>query len=441
MSAPAITAEGLSKDYRLGLTGRGSAASGLRRLWGRLRGVAPPPAPAEGRKFRRLADQLDPDRPGWFWALRDVSFTIGQGEVVGVIGANGAGKSTLLKILARVTRPSRGRARLVGRVSSLLEVGTGFHPELTGRENVFVNGAILGMPEAEIRRKFEAIVDFAEVSDFIDTPVKRYSSGMRSRLAFAVAAHLEAEVLLLDEVLSVGDASFQKKCLGKMEDLAGHGRTVVLVSHRIGTIAEMCQRVIWLERGRIHRDGPTEEVVESYLASIAGSSGERTWGAEGLSLRGDPRFTLFALRLLNHRGEPASVVDAGHDFALELEYGLRAPLTSLRVGLEFSTLQGTAIFTTLDVDDDSVELRREPGRYAAAARVPAGFLAHGRRAVSLAVELPGAVQPVTLPNLMAIDVMEGAAPGLVETRMRKGLVRPRLRWQVRRIADAPQERP
>ena len=438
MTAPAITAEGLSKDYRLGAGGRRAAAAGLRQWWGRLRNA---PAEAVHPKSRRLADQMDPGRPEWFWALRDVSFTIGKGEVVGIIGANGAGKSTLLKILARVTRPSRGRARIVGHVSSLLEVGTGFHPELTGRENVFVNGAILGMREAEIRRKFDAIVEFAEVSDFIDTPVKRYSSGMRTRLAFAVAAHLESEVMLLDEVLSVGDASFQQKCLGKMEDLAGHGRTVVLVSHRIGTIAEMCRRVLWLEHGRLHRDGPTEPVVESYLASIAGAGGERSWGAEGLSLRGDARFTLFALRLRNHRGEPVNVVDAGHEFAVEVEYGLRQPLTSLRVAIEFATLQGSAIFTTLDVDDETVAAPREAGRYAAAARIPAGLLAPGRRTVSLAVELPGAVHPETLPNLLSIDIMEGAAPGLVETRMRKGLVRPRLGWQVRRIAEPPETWP
>jgi lipopolysaccharide transport system ATP-binding protein len=384
---------------------------------------------------------MDPERPGWFWALRDVSFTVGQGEVVGVIGANGAGKSTLLKILARVTRPSRGRARIAGRVSSLLEVGTGFHPELTGRENVFVNGAILGMSEEEIRRKFDAIVDFAELSDFVDTPVKRYSSGMRTRLAFAVAAHLESEVLLLDEVLSVGDASFQKKCLGKMEDLAGHGRTVLLVSHRISSIAEMCQRVLWLEHGRLHRDGPTEAIVESYVASIAGATGACSWEPDGLTLRGDSRFRLFALRLLNHRGDAAGVVDAGHAFAVEVDYALRAPLTSLRVGIEFSTLQGAPIFTTLDVDDEGVPDRREAGRYTAAACLPAGLLAPGRRALSLAVELPGAVLPVTLPNLMVIDVMEGAAPGLVETPMRKGLVRPRLKWQVRQRSDAADRRP
>jgi lipopolysaccharide transport system ATP-binding protein len=434
---PALAVEDLSKEYRLGVRGRETLTEGARLWWNRLRGgrAATAAAAPGGAKLRRLATQMDPARPGWFWALRDVSFAVPPGEVLGVIGANGAGKSTLLKVLARVTTPTRGRARLRGRVASLLEVGTGFHPELTGRENVFVNGAILGMREAEIRGKFDAIVDFADIADFIDTPVKRYSSGMRTRLAFAVAAHLEADLLLLDEVLSVGDASFQKKCLGKMEDLAGHGRTVLLVSHRFGSIAELCGRVIWMDGGRVRMDGPTDAVIEAYLASVAEASGARAWD-RGISPQGDGRIALHGLRLLNHRGEPVGAVDAGHEFEVELEYALRAPLASLRLGLEVSTVQGTPIFTTLDVDDPGVAGPRAAGRFRAAVRIPAGFLAPGRRVLSLAIELPGAVRPMALANLAIFDVNEGAAPGLPETRMRKGLVCPRLAWRVDR-AEGP----
>ncbi|HWR98369.1 MAG TPA: ABC transporter ATP-binding protein [Candidatus Methanoperedens sp.] len=443
MTAPVLQVERLAKEYRLGVLGRARFLEELRGRWRRRRaGATPPAAPVLGapRRAARLAEQMDPLRPEWFWALQDVSFEVGPGEVLGIIGANGAGKSTLLKVLARVTEPTRGRVRMVGRVASLLEVGTGFHHELTGRENVFVNGAILGMREREIRAKFDAIVEFAEIADFIDTPVKRYSSGMRTRLAFAVAAHLEADLLLLDEVLSVGDASFQKKCLGKMEDMAGHGRTVLLVSHRFGSIAEMCDRVLWIDRGRVRMDGPTDGVIEAYLASVAESSGARDW-EQGICSRRDSRFAVHGLRLLNHRGERVAAVDAGHDFEIEVEYALRAALTSLRLGVEIGSVQGTPIFTTLDVDDPGVAPARAPGRYLARVRLPAGFLAPGRRALSLAVELPGTVRALTLPNLMIFDILEGAAPGLVETHMRKGLVRPRLAWQVTRAGEAPAEAP
>jgi len=212
-----------------------------------------------------------------FWALQDVSFAVGRGEVVGIVGRNGAGKSTLLKILARVTAPTAGRAEIRGRVASLLEVGTGFHPELTGRENIFLNGAILGMKRAEIRRKFGEIVAFAEVERFIDTPVKRYSSGMYMRLAFAVAAHLEPEILIVDEVLAVGDAAFQRKCLGKMGDVARHGRTILFVSHNMNAIQRLCNRCLLLEAGRLIADGDTPDVVARYLAAGADTAAPRTW--------------------------------------------------------------------------------------------------------------------------------------------------------------------
>jgi lipopolysaccharide transport system ATP-binding protein len=248
---PIIELHGISKKYQLGRIGSTSIRDSVERTWNRLRGKD------GNHKVSR----------GDFWALRDLSFTIQPGEIVGIIGQNGAGKSTLLKILSRITEPTKGEAVIRGRAASLLEVGTGFHPDLSGRENIFLNGAILGMRTKEIRAKFDEIVAFSEVEDFIDTPVKRYSSGMYVRLAFAVAAHLEPEILLVDEVLAVGDAAFQKKCLGKMGDVARQGRTVLFVSHNMASILALCERVILLNDGTMLGNGPTQEVVREYLKS------------------------------------------------------------------------------------------------------------------------------------------------------------------------------
>ena len=258
VSGAVICGEGLGKRYRRGL----AADPGLRHA---LERFVKSPLGA----FRRKKDET-------FWALKDVSLQVDEGEVLGLIGRNGAGKTTLLKILSRITKPTTGWAEIHGRVGSLLEVGTGFHPELTGRENAFLSGAILGMNKREIERKFDEIVAFAELEKFIDTPVKHYSSGMYVRLAFAVAAHLEPEILLVDEVLAVGDINFQKKCLGKMGDVARAGRTVVLVSHQLGQIRRLCHRVVWVDDGQIRRDGPTYEVVSAYESSM--SLGDRSNG-------------------------------------------------------------------------------------------------------------------------------------------------------------------
>jgi lipopolysaccharide transport system ATP-binding protein len=254
MSRPAIHAEGLGKRYRRGLqASRGLLRDSIARTFRSPLSV-----------FRRVNQET-------FWALQDVSLEVGEGEVLGLIGRNGSGKTTLLKILSRITQPTSGWAEIRGRVGSLLEVGTGFHPELTGRENTYLSGAILGMGKAEITRKFDEIVAFAELEKFIDTPVKHYSSGMYVRLAFAVAAHLEPEILLVDEVLAVGDINFQKKCLGKMGDVARAGRTVVLVSHQLNQIRRLCQRVVWLDAGAVSRVGPTHEVVSAYESAMARS--------------------------------------------------------------------------------------------------------------------------------------------------------------------------
>lgn len=258
MSDIAISIEEVSKSYRLGVIGSGTLREDLQSWWHRKRGLPDP---------NQRVDQLHQAVEGHtLWALQDISLQIQQGDVWGIIGRNGAGKSTLLKILSRVTAPTSGRIRVKGRVASLLEVGTGFHPELTGRENIFLNGAILGMTKAEVSKKFDEIVDFSEIEAFIDTPVKRYSSGMYVRLAFAVAAHLEPEILVVDEVLAVGDAAFQKKCLGKMGDVAGEGRTVIFVSHNMAAVRELCKKGVWLRDGRIAGCSSSGDCVSNYLA-------------------------------------------------------------------------------------------------------------------------------------------------------------------------------
>src|ERR1700736_125365 len=270
MSDAIITVEGLGKKYRLGQRSNERYTA--------LRDVLTDKAKSLFRRNGNPRSDIRNPQSNEIWALRDVSFEVKQGEVIGIIGRNGAGKSTLLKILSRITEPTTGRVRLKGRVASLLEVGTGFHPELTGRENIFLNGAVLGMTRAEIQRKFDEIIDFAEVEKFLDTPVKRYSSGMYVRLAFAVAAHLEPEILVVDEVLAVGDAEFQKKCLGRMNDVAHEGRTVLFVSHNMQAVRRLCERALLLEDGKLVKEGDVASVAEHYLASIeAPEGGRRSW--------------------------------------------------------------------------------------------------------------------------------------------------------------------
>lgn len=253
-----ISVENLSKIYRLGQIGTGTFAHDLNVWWAKIRGKPNP--------MQRIGEAYHGNRDGEeVWALKDINFSVDQGEVLGIIGRNGAGKSTLLKIISRVTAPTSGKVKIKGRVASLLEVGTGFHPELTGRENIYLNGTILGMNRREIKQRFDEIVDFSGVENFIDTPVKRYSSGMYVRLAFAVAAHLEPEILLVDEVLAVGDAEFQKKCLGKMGEVAKEGRTVLFVSHNMAAIQNLCSKCIWIDKGKDHQIGESREVINAYL--------------------------------------------------------------------------------------------------------------------------------------------------------------------------------
>ena len=311
MSAPVIEAEGLSKVYRIGLREKANRTFG-EALVDSLTGPI--------RRLRRLGTKVN-DGDDSFWALRDVSFAVQPGEVVGVIGRNGAGKSTLLKILSRITEPTRGRARIHGRVGSLLEVGTGFHPELTGRENIYLNGAILGMKRVEIRRRFDEIVAFSEISKFLDTPVKRYSSGMYVRLAFAVAAHLEPEILIVDEVLAVGDAEFQAKCLKKMRDVTSDGgRTVLFVSHNMTAIRNLCGRAILLEGGQVSVIGDATEATERYLEGLTQGVTEGQVVLPAPRAYDGKRARVKALRTLNTQGEATTVFGINDSLVIEADY-------------------------------------------------------------------------------------------------------------------------
>jgi lipopolysaccharide transport system ATP-binding protein len=316
----AVRVEGLGKRYRVGRATQHETLAGL------LLDVASAPV-RNARRLRGLTHFDDDDTPDTFWALRNVGFELTEGEVLGVVGRNGAGKSTLLKILSRTVEPTEGRAELWGRSASLLEVGTGFHRDLTGRENVFLNGSILGMRRHEIRKRFDEIVEFAGVADFIDTPVKRYSSGMQLRLAFAVAAHLDADVLIADEVLAVGDAEFQRKCLGKMRDVATSGRTVIFVSHNKAAVGSLCTRAIWLENGRINADGPVDVVVDSYVRSIPSAFADRTNAPR--SREGDGRARITNVRFVDEHGEPVESFSSGQDAEIHVAYET-APGVTLR---------------------------------------------------------------------------------------------------------------
>lgn len=308
------------------------------------------------------------------WALNNVSFDVREGELVGIIGSNGAGKSTLLKILSRITEPTSGQVKLSGRVGSLLEVGTGFHPELTGRENIFLNGAILGMKRQEIARKFDQIVAFSEIERFIDTPVKFYSSGMYVRLAFSVAAHLEPDILIVDEVLAVGDAAFQKKCLGKMDDVAGHGRTVLFVSHSMAAVRKLCSRAICLQSGEIVHDGASDDVTEKYLQESARVESFADIPTIIKSLPPDPVFRWKGIRLTQGGREVPQIVN-GQPLELTVNYRVLKPTWGLRVLFDLSDIDGTLLFRSFnDEDHDDVPVVA-PGDYISKAIIPANLLA------------------------------------------------------------------
>jgi lipopolysaccharide transport system ATP-binding protein len=419
MSDVAIRVEGLGKRYRIG---------GPKERYRTLRDQIGRAVSAPLRALRRRGEAAD-DRT--FWALRDVSFEVKRGEVVGIIGRNGAGKSTLLKILSRITEPTTGEVALYGRVGSLLEVGTGFHPELTGRENVFLNGAILGMKREEIARKFDEIVAFAEVEKFIDTPVKHYSSGMYMRLAFAVAAHLEPEILVVDEVLAVGDAAFQQKCLGKMGEVSREGRTVLFVSHNTAAVTRLCTSGYWLDSGKVRGAGPAAEIVTSYLLTQGNDAGEARW-PEGVANAGESAMAFLGVQLVNGRGEASSQFFYSEAIRVRITFRVNEPLSGARVGLYVSSADGAIVLEAYDSDRLPVSAERAPGVYVASALLPEHLLNEASYLVSLNAGIPGARNLAHLQNVLSfrVDNPDGAGAYLGEKRA--GCIFPRLHWELER---------
>lgn len=365
------------------------------------------------------------------WPVKDVSFEIRAGEVVGIIGRNGAGKSTLLKILSRITDPTSGRAEIFGRIGTLLEVGTGFHPELTGRDNIYLSGIILGMKKAEISRKFDEIVEFAGIAKFIDTPVKRYSSGMYVRLAFAVGAHLEPEVLIVDEVLAVGDLQFQQKCLDKMHEIGGQGRTVIFVSHSMQAVTRLCRRVLLLDKGQLIADGPAPEVVSAYLHGGGGSGCTREWDDPNKA-PGDSTARLRSIRIRNAAGVVNSVLDIRQDITIEMEFDVLRPDWVLTPAFVLTNGEGLDLFETFDLDPQWRKHSRPVGRYQSTVRIPGNFLTEGTFFVSPACfsVMPHHVQfyerevvAFQVVDSMEGDSMRGDHPGDMV-----GVIRPQLRW-------------
>ncbi|MGH9871108.1 MAG: ABC transporter ATP-binding protein [Pyrinomonadaceae bacterium] len=418
---PAIRIKHVSKRYQIG--GLHPGYMTFRELLGGL-------VTAPFRKFRNGRDhQL-------LWALTDINLDIGQGELVGIIGHNGAGKSTLLKILSRVTKPTTGEIELCGRIGSLLEVGTGFHPELTGRENIFLSGAILGMQRAEIERKFGEIVAFSELEKFVETPVKWYSSGMYVRLAFSVAAHLEPEILMMDEVLAVGDAAFQQKCLDKMHYIRNQGRTILFVSHDMAAITRLCKRVVLLEGGKIVHDGAPGEVINYYLSSRLKTGASRKWNAA--EAPGNEIVRLRGVRVRDQNGTTLAVVDIRKPFGIEVTYDVIQEQHALIPVVEIYNDTGTELFSTHDSRSEWRRQQRPLGNYRSTVWIPGNLLAEGSVVgnVSIMSHFPLTILHAHEENAVAFQVVDSPAGDSARgdyVGPMPGLVRPLLDWTTERV--------
>jgi len=424
MTPIAIRVKNIGKEYRLGQ---------LMNTYRTLRESI-----TERVRNNKQGIEIDSTIPNSIWALRNVTFDVNQGQVLGVVGRNGAGKSTLLKILSRVTEPSEGSAEIHGRIGSLLEVGTGFHPELTGRENIFLNGAILGMRKTEIESKFDEIVDFAEVEQFIDTPVKRYSSGMYLRLAFAVAAHLEPEILIVDEVLAVGDAEFQRKCLGKMSDVAKQGRTVMFVSHNMSAILRLTEETLVIDHGQLLLRAPSQEAVDFYLSRGLTQEGQRRWLADEIPAKSAP-FKPVAIRLLDKKGKVIDTVRSTEESFIEFEYSLAKAVKGLRVGIYLITARGEFVFTSFDTDDEESFIalsQRNSGNYISRVRIPANLLNGGRFVAGVNASSYRIKTYFHDEQALAFNVDVSGAPGTQWPEPRMGPIRPALKWEIKTLDHA-----
>jgi lipopolysaccharide transport system ATP-binding protein len=416
---PIIKVENLSKSYRIGVFNRPHTT--FREAF----------AEAVSRPFKRQHGESKSSN-GTLWALKEVNFRVRPGEVVGIIGDNGAGKSTLLKILSKITVPTMGRTEVRGRIGSLLEVGTGFHPDLTGRENIFLNSAILGIKQAEVRRKFDEIIAFSEIERFIDTPVKWYSSGMYLRLAFSVAIHLDAEVLFMDEVLAVGDVAFQQKCLDRMHEIRKEGRTILFVSHNLAAVTRLCKRAIRLERGRLSDDGAAKEIVNKYLQSKGKVTAQKEWltlsdapGGETVRLR--------RVRVRDEEGQTIESVDIRRPVGIELVYDILQGGKVLLPKIDLYSETGAHLFASFDVVSSWRQQPRDVGRYVSTVWIPGNFLADGNMEVhvsmtsqsrdnSLNVRVAGAVR------FQVVDSHDGDSARGDLVGPISGYIRPLLKW-------------
>ena len=413
---PIIRIENLSKRYRIGVR---------QAAYGTLRDTL---AETVRAPFRRLRGNNGRSRREMLWALRNVEFEVAVGEVCGIVGSNGAGKSTLLKILSQITEPTTGKIELYGRVGSLLEVGTGFHPELTGRENVYLNGAILGMKRAEIVRKFDEIVAFSEIERFIDTPVKFYSSGMYMRLAFAVAAHLEPEILIVDEVLAVGDLPFQKKCLGKMGEVAGLGRTVLFVSHNMVAVQSLCNRVIWLHQGEVRDQGPAREVVSKYLQSSISARAEQIWD-NICSAPGNDAVRVRSARVRPAAGAPTEPIHINTPVVMDFEYWNLVPGACLNLSVIVSTEDGYPIFNTGPTKETLWHGKPfTAGLFRSSFEIPGDLLNDGTHRVKLMIVKDLSVVIFSIDDILVFDVEESLEPRSGSYGKVTGAVRPSLKW-------------
>ena len=425
MSDVVIKVENLGKQYRLGSVGTGTISHDLNRYWAKIRGKEDP--------YLKIGDTNDRSKKGnsdFVWSLKDINFEVKQGEVLGIIGKNGAGKSTLLKILSRVTGPTVGDVKIKGRIASLLEVGTGFHPELTGRENIFLNGAILGMTKQEIRSKFDEIVDFSGVERYIDTPVKRYSSGMYVRLAFAVAAHLEPEILIVDEVLAVGDAEFQKKCLGKMKDVSGQGKTILFVSHNIAAIRNLCNTGLLLKNGLIETQGDVDAVLSHYLngdSSISGSFIKEKDNSKKVSLQ--------KISILNEDNFNVSTHNFENDITIELEYTINQKMEGLVIWFALRTLDDQVVFASTDNDVNPERLEeRVPGDYVARVIIPKKLINTGNYRLVVGLNrMYGDNEIYDRVDELLIKVEDLAKYHSKEITLRQGIIKPFLKWETKKV--------
>ncbi len=427
MNDIAVRVADLGKRYRIGLAPE---------RYRTLRDTIVAGVNASIQNLRRASSlSAESKEASTIWALRNVSFEVQQGKVLGIVGRNGAGKSTLLKILSRVTEPTEGTAEIRGRVGSLLEVGTGFHPELTGRENIYLNGAILGMKRSEIERKMDEIIAFSEVEQFIDTPVKRYSSGMYLRLAFAVAAHLEPEILVVDEVLAVGDAEFQRKCMGKMSDVAAAGRTVLFVSHNMSAVLRLTEETLVLDKGHLVFRAPTQQAVDYYMASGFTGTGERLWTQSEIPAEAAP-FVPLAIRIRDSHGRVADTLRSTEPITVEVEYHLERPITGLRVGIYLLTMRGEYVFTSFDLDDprkfEGLASRQE-GQYISRCIIPANTLNEGRYILSVNASSFRIKRYFWDDHALAFTVDATGAPGKQWPEPRMGPLRPALDWVIERL--------